>query len=505
MQGATLPLLASLVELQESDPELYANLQAAEQRYEHAENPFEVVSNTLDYLLALQRWDVIQPWAERAYQLDPQHWLPLYTLGFFHGACGRPDLSVPLFERLEQRYPENPVHLCLLIEACMANLEFDRAKQLIMRALEEAGRPDRFSADDPTRFEYFRRLCILQGRLELSEGQWSGFATQLLTFKQLPMAHTLPDVKLWDGEALAGQHLCITRLGGFGDVLLFMALVQKIVQYAKHVSILVQPVLHELLQASLPNCTVLPYDNAVQCAPDQATIAPFLAMNPPDLQISSVYLPALAKQLLTERELRFEPYLRVPERATQSMQSTMAAIRSRAAGQPVIGIAWDRSQYNQPHVDGHQALLKKFSSLPVTELLHILQHPLVAERCHFVALHEEETPRAWPDPMPENLSRIGLLSTTFSDTAAVIDACDFILSIDMSIANLAAMLGKPTWLMLWHEGEWRFGHRGQSSPWLSNVRCFRQATPGDWRSMSNAVIAALTAYSAPVIKQSSGT
>jgi hypothetical protein len=68
----------------------------------------------------------------------------------------------------------------------------------------------------------------------------------------------------------------------------------------------------------------------------------------------------------------------------------------------------------------------------------------------------------------------------FSETTAVIECCDAVLSIDMSIANLAALMGKELTLMLQHEGEWRFGIAGERSPWFAEPLCLRQTIPGDW-------------------------
>jgi len=72
------------------------------------------------------------------------------------------------------------------------------------------------------------------------------------------------------------------------------------------------------------------------------------------------------------------------------------------------------------------------------------------------------------------------ISFRFSDTTAVIERCDSVVSIDMSMANLASLMHKDTTLLLQHEGEWRFGIVGERSPWLAGPLCIRQQIPGDW-------------------------
>jgi len=50
----------------------------------------------------------------------------------------------------------------------------------------------------------------------------------------------------------------------------------------------------------------------------------------------------------------------------------------------------------------------------------------------------------------------------FVDTATLVEACDIVLTVDTAIAHLAGALGKPVWLLLFFESEWRWGcKRGQ--------------------------------------------
>lgn len=71
----------------------------------------------------------------------------------------------------------------------------------------------------------------------------------------------------------------------------------------------------------------------------------------------------------------------------------------------------------------------------------------------------------------------------FQDTANIIANLDLVISIDTSVAHLSASLGKPTWLLLRHEPDWRWGRCGDQSVWYPSMRLFRQIKPGDWNDV----------------------
>jgi hypothetical protein len=71
----------------------------------------------------------------------------------------------------------------------------------------------------------------------------------------------------------------------------------------------------------------------------------------------------------------------------------------------------------------------------------------------------------------------------FSDTAALIDAMDMVISVDTSVAHLAAAMGKPTWILLPHVAEWRWLLDRTDSPWYPSARLFRQHTRTDWTGL----------------------
>ncbi len=75
---------------------------------------------------------------------------------------------------------------------------------------------------------------------------------------------------------------------------------------------------------------------------------------------------------------------------------------------------------------------------------------------------------------------LGKTFKDFSDTAAVIENMDLIITIDTSVAHLSGALGKPAWVLLPYVSEFRWLMDREDTPWYKNMRLFRQNISGNW-------------------------
>lgn len=80
----------------------------------------------------------------------------------------------------------------------------------------------------------------------------------------------------------------------------------------------------------------------------------------------------------------------------------------------------------------------------------------------------------------------------FSDTAALVQALDLVITIDTSVAHLAGALNAPVWTMLWFAHCWRYLHGRTDTPWYPSMRLFHQPAIGDWSSVVAEVRSALS-------------
>lgn len=168
------------------------------------------------------------------------------------------------------------------------------------------------------------------------------------------------------------------------------------------------------------------------------------------------------------------PYLHAPEAEVDEWRR-----RIRRPGRLAVGINWQgNADYDLDH----------FRSVPLS---HLEPLSTVAGRVDFFSVHggDEKVEQApFPlNPLPKDCDAEG----AFLGTAALMTACDLVISSDTSTAHLAGALGRPLWLMCSAYPEWRWLDKRTDSPWYPTARLFRQPALGDWRPVAAAIAEAL--------------
>jgi ADP-heptose:LPS heptosyltransferase len=85
----------------------------------------------------------------------------------------------------------------------------------------------------------------------------------------------------------------------------------------------------------------------------------------------------------------------------------------------------------------------------------------------------------------KNIQFLGDQINDFSDTAAIIENMDLIISVDTSLIHLAGAMGKTCYLMLPWVPEWRWLNDRNDSPWYSSMQIFRQPDEDNWKAVIN--------------------
>jgi len=147
-----------------------------------------------------------------------------------------------------------------------------------------------------------------------------------------------------------------------------------------------------------------------------------------------------------------------------------------------IGIAWQGNNL----VMGSEG-----KSFPVAELAPIAAMPGV----RLIGLQKNagsEQLNSLPPGMTVETYDFDSGPDAFLDTAAMMMACDMVISADTAPAHLAGALGVPTWVALKHVPDWRWFLGRDDSPWYPSLRLFRQPVLGDWTSVFAAMKLELT-------------
>lgn len=93
-----------------------------------------------------------------------------------------------------------------------------------------------------------------------------------------------------------------------------------------------------------------------------------------------------------------------------------------------------------------------------------------------------------------NIEFYGERLDDFTDTSALCELMDIVISVDTSVAHLAAAMGKTTWILLPYLPDWRWLLEGENSAWYKTVKLYRQGRDRDWNPVLTQVAKDLQAY-----------
>ncbi|MEB3213698.1 MAG: tetratricopeptide repeat protein, partial [Leptolyngbyaceae bacterium] len=274
---------------------------------------------------------------------------------------------------------------------------------------------------------------------------------------QAPRTYAQP---LWDGTPLDGKTILLYTEQGFGDGIQFIRFVPLVAERGGRIVLECRQPLARLF-SGVPGIEAIALRDSDSPVPDFDVHAPLMSL-PHLLGTTLDTLPAHI------------PYLTPPSDATDLIPPTTAT---------KIGIAWAGSP---THKNDHNrscpfAYFWSLLRTPNTQFFSLQKGPSradIAEYCN----------DDWP------IIDLGDRLHDFADTAGAIAHLDLIITVDTSIAHLAAALGKPTWIVLSYAPDWRWMLNRTDSPWYPTVRLFRQPTSSDWATVFTTVRTVLQTF-----------
>lgn len=300
-------------------------------------------------------------------------------------------------------------------------------------------------------------VLLLSGRFE--EG-WKEYEWRRLKPEWKEMTGGNPDIPQWDGSEFRDKTIYIHDEQGYGDTLNF-------IRYLPLVKERGGTVLFETSKALLPLLENFP-------GVDQ-----FISRNSPEdpLPDFQIYSPLASLPGIFGTGIHTIPPITL-HRYTNPRKLALWKKRIGLEGFRV-GIAWSGNPFqvsNRRRACG-PAFFVTLSQIPGIRLFSIQK-----------GSPADQLKNADPGNKIDDLSQE---IRDFSDTAAIIENLDLVISVDTSIPHLAGVMGMPVWTLLAYSPDWRWLTDRKDSPWYPSMRLFRQQYPDNWSQVLHDVISEL--------------
>lgn len=253
----------------------------------------------------------------------------------------------------------------------------------------------------------------------------------------------------WDGKSIPKKCLLVSGEQGFGDHIQMARYLPMLKQKMGDTPFVIEVISEavSLLETNFPELTITHRELGKKPQVDF------------DCWIGMMSLPHIFDTDISTVPAR-EGYLTVPEDARAYWKERMSELVQGTRAR--IGVTWS----GQP---AHRADRRR--SVPFSKMVEAMK----GFDADFFVLQKSA-----PAIRPSNLVDVSEELLTFSDTAALIQELDLVVTVDTSVVHLAGALGKQALLLLPYRYEWRWGVEGEENPWYSSVRVCRQRKSGEW-------------------------
>ena len=269
----------------------------------------------------------------------------------------------------------------------------------------------------------------------------------------------------WLGDSpIKGKTLLIHPEQGFGDL----------IQFSRYV-----PLLEKLGATVILEASASLVDLMTSLSSDVMVIKPGDPLPHFDFVCPVMSLPLALKTSLESIPANI-PYLSVSKSKKDFWQQKLGN-----KTKPRIGIVWSGSMTNK--IDNNPCARR---NIPLEQLQPLFELPF-----EFHAMQKELRPE--DQSVLSSLNHLHLHHEDlmdFSDTAALIEEMDLVISVCTSVAHLSGALGHPTWVLLPYSADYRWLIDRDDSPWYPTVELFRSQKIGEWSEVISNVIAKLKVH-----------
>jgi tetratricopeptide (TPR) repeat protein len=300
------------------------------------------------------------------------------------------------------------------------------------------------------------------GLVRLSLGEFQrGWADYQWRFEVKPQDRTIDTDNTFDATRDLTARVLVWGEQGVGDEVMFGSMLREFRGWCGKLLVQMDKRLIPLFRRSLPQDVEFYERGSVVSE---------------DLYDSHIPIGSLGLHLRPSRE-SFEGHRGAYLKADPDRVRALRESFGLADGERLIGVSWRSSN---PETGAGR-------SLPLWELAQVLG----GEGRRLVNLQygsvQEEIAEAQArcGIRVEQVPRVDC-QNDLDGLAALIMACDEVVSIGNATAHLAGALGQKTTVLLPYSPSWRWMAKGDESPWYQSVRLLRQPLPDDWSFVTRA-------------------
>ena len=428
------------------------------QRYENAEMYFErslelnpdlvpalinmgaILRNTGKFTESLQR-------LEKAIALDkndPAVWL---NKGVTLDSMGNLKDAIPCYEKAIALNPD-------YLEAYSNKGNAELGLGLLTRAHDSFQKALSILPGDADTLSNYSVLKLAEANF--SEG-WKDYESRFYCssrignpFKNIPKLESLANIE--------NKKILIWAEQGLGDTIQFYRYLEKFSKFNSHITLAVQVELKELLVAQPLNITVLEIGEVVADGFDyQAALMrlPYLFHTDIDTIPADV------------------PYIQVDEQKVGWWKHKVADHSGLK-----VGLVWSGGYKKDPNLWA----MNERRNIPFSNYYPFSEIENVSYFClqkgdGLRSPEYLEKDRYWAK---DNFYDYTDLLNTFSDTAALIQNLDLVITVDTSMAHLTGALGKPVWILNRFDSCWRWLKNTSLSPWYPTAKIYTQHEYQNW-------------------------
>ena len=380
---------------------------------------------------------------EKTLELNPQHHMAYNNIGAAHIRLGNYDTAHTMCRKALDLEPNYAAAWNNLGDCCSNLGQLEEALSYYDKALKLE--PEMVDAN------WNRALCLLHmGDLA------QGFAAYHWRWKRqnTPRRDIDPHLK-WNGSNFCGRSIFIYEEQGLGDTLQFVRYLPYLKAAGGRVILECSPALVRLLEPldCIDKLWVRKRQGSTRDIDRFDSHCPIMDL-PHHFQTTRETIPVQV------------PYIHADAAMTAWWKPQLGD-----SSDFKVGIVWagNPNHRNNRHRSCKLSAFEGMAKIPGVSLY---------------GLQKDKYPE-WTDvELDQVLTRdLGDALFDFADTAALVANMDLVITVDTAVAHLAGAMGKPTWVILPLNADWRWMRQGETSAWYPSMTLFRQAELGQWEAV----------------------